>query len=56
MIVKTDIDIDTKNRNDLLNLIKHTPAGIVKDDVIKTQHRCLCDRHSKGSIARCEQY
>jgi hypothetical protein len=35
MIVKTDIDIDTKNRNDLLNLIKHTPAGIVKDDVIK---------------------
>ena len=35
MIVKTDIDIDTKNRSDLLNLIKHTPAGIVKDDVIK---------------------
>lgn len=35
MIVKTDIDIDTKNRNDLLNLIKHTPAGIVKDNVIK---------------------
>ena len=35
MIVKTDIDIDTKNRSDLLNLIKHTPAGIVKDNVIK---------------------
>ncbi len=35
MIVKTDIDIDTKNRSDLLNLIKHIPAGIVKDDVIK---------------------
>ncbi len=35
MIVKTDIDIDTKNRIDLLNLIKHTPAGIVKDNVIK---------------------
>ena len=35
MIVKTDIDIDTKKRSDLLNLIKHTPAGIVKDDVIK---------------------
>ncbi len=35
MIVKTDIDIDTKNRSDLLNLIKHTPAGIVKDNIIK---------------------
>lgn len=35
MIVKTDIDIDTKNRIDLLNLIKHTPAGIVKDNIIK---------------------
>tara|TARA_B100001287_G_scaffold263867_1_gene255147 strand:+ start:2043 stop:2624 length:582 start_codon:yes stop_codon:yes gene_type:complete len=35
MIVKTDIDIDTKNRNDLLSLIKHIPAGIVKDNVIK---------------------
>ena len=35
MIVKTDIDIDTKNRSDLLNLIKHTPAGIVKDNDIK---------------------
>lgn len=35
MIVKTDIDIDTKNRSDLLKLIKHTPAGIVKDNVIK---------------------
>jgi len=35
MIVKTDIDIDTKNRNDLLSLIKHIPAGIVKDNIIK---------------------
>ena len=35
MIVKTDIDIETKNRNDLLSLIKHIPAGIVKDNIIK---------------------
>lgn len=34
-IAKTDIDIDTKDRNDLLKLIKHTPAGIVKDNEIK---------------------
>ena len=34
-IVKTDIDIDTKDRNILLDLIKHTSAGIVKDNIIK---------------------
>lgn len=34
-IAKTDIDIDTKDRNDLLKLIKHIPAGIVKDNEIK---------------------
>ena len=34
-IAKTDIDIDTKDRNDLLKLIKHIPAGIVKDNQIK---------------------
>ena len=27
-IAKTDIDIDTKNRDDILNLIKHIPASI----------------------------
>ena len=34
-IAKTDIDIDTKDRNDLLKLIKHIPAGIIKDNEIK---------------------
>jgi hypothetical protein len=31
-IAKTDIDIDTKDRNELLKLIKHIPAGNVKDE------------------------
>jgi len=34
-IAKTDIDIDTKNRDLLLDLIKHTPASIIKNNEIK---------------------
>ena len=30
-IAKTDIDIDTKNRDDILNLIKHIPASIINE-------------------------
>ena len=32
-----DIDIDFANRNDILSLIKHIPASIIKDDQI-TKH------------------
>lgn len=31
MKFKSDIDIDFKNREDVLKLIKHTPAGILRD-------------------------
>lgn len=31
MKFESDIDIDFKNREDILKLIKHTPAGIVRD-------------------------
>lgn len=34
-IAKTDIDIDTKDRTTLLNLIKHTPASIIKNNETK---------------------
>jgi hypothetical protein len=34
-IAKTDIDIDTKNRNDILDLIKHVPASIINDKEVK---------------------
>lgn len=34
-IAKTDIDIDTKNRDDILKLIKHNPASIINGTEIK---------------------
>jgi len=34
-IAKTDIDIDTRDRLKLLELIKHIPASIIKDNEIK---------------------
>lgn len=34
-IAKTDIDIDTKDRTKLLELIKHIPASIINGDEIK---------------------
>ena len=34
-IAKTDIDIDTKDRTTLLNLIKHIPASIIKNNETK---------------------
>jgi len=36
----SDIDIDFKNRDDILKIIKHTPASIVKNNKIK--------KHSTG--------
>ncbi len=32
MKFKSDIDIDFANREQILSLLKHTPAGIIKDD------------------------
>lgn len=40
MKFKSDIDIDFANREQILSLLKHTPAGIIKDDKLS--------RHNTG--------